>query len=78
MAVATFTGYGQDDSGGQAQPSIQAQTIVWSNAGGAGISFNAVDVPIGLRGPQNVGILYQTGGGGTTPGFGQIFPTGRS
>jgi hypothetical protein len=73
--MAIFTGYGQEDSGGQALPSIKAQTIVWAIAGGA---FGGVDVPISLRGPSNTGILYQTGGGGTTPGFGQIFPTGRS
>jgi hypothetical protein len=76
--MAFFTGLGQEDSGGQAQPSIKAQSIVWVTAGGPGISFSNIDVPIGLRGPSNTGVLYQAGGGGTTPGFGQIFPTGRS
>jgi hypothetical protein len=75
--MAFFTGIGQEDSGGQAQPSIKAQSIVWANAG-ASTSYSNVDVPISLRGPSNIGVLYQTGGGGTTPGFGQIFPTGRS
>jgi hypothetical protein len=73
--MAQFTGLGQEDTGGQALPSIKAQTIVWATAGGA---FGNVDLATGTRGPNNPGILYQTGGGGVTTGFGQIFPTGRS
>jgi len=78
--MAQFVGYGQEDSGGQALPSIKAQTIVWAtaNTGVVGGTFSSIDTPVSLRGPANLGILYQTGGGGTTPGFGQIFPTGRS
>jgi hypothetical protein len=73
--MAFFTGYGQEDSGGQALPSIKAQTIVWAIAGGA---FSNVDLGVGSRGPTNTGVIYTGGGGGQTPGFGQIFPTGRS
>lgn len=69
-----FMGYGQLDSGGQALPSLEPVTIVWASANSA---ISNVDVPTALR-PTGTGILYQTGGGGVTPGFGQIFPTGRS
>jgi hypothetical protein len=73
--MAQFTGYGQEDSGGQALPSIKAQTIVWVTAGG---TFSNIDSGIGTRGPTNTGVIWTGGSGGTTPGFGQIFPTGRS
>jgi hypothetical protein len=73
--MATFVGYGGNDTGGQAEPSLEPQTIVWNVIG---TPENIVPTVTALRGPTNVGVLYQTGGGGTTPGFGQIFPTGRS
>jgi hypothetical protein len=67
-----FTGIGQNDSGGQATPGVQPTTIVWANA-----ATPTTIVPIPQQ-RSNTGVLYQAGGGGTTTGFGQIFPTGRS
>jgi hypothetical protein len=80
-----FVGIGQNDSGGQAVPSIQSASIVWENAAtptGAFLANTSIllgsQLPNALKGPTNAGMLYTGGGGGTTPGFGQIFPTGRS
>ena len=72
----TYDGLGVDDSGGQALPSVESVGVVWEPLNNG----NSLPAPIegGLRGPQNSGVLYQTGGGGVTTGFGQIFPTGRS
>jgi len=78
--MATFTGPGQNDSGGQALPNLSGTTS-------GQINWGTVATPIpstptfgftGTRGPTNSGVLYQTGGGGATSGYGQIFPSGRS
>ena len=67
-----FVGPGQNDSGGQATPGVQQATTVWNNfANYSPILFTATT-------RTNTGVLYNGGGGGSTPGFGQIFPTGRS
>lgn len=68
-----FVGFGQNDSGGQAEPSINSPAQ-WSTVTGfpTGILFTA------QRGPLNTGVLYQLGGSVFTGGYGQIFPTGRS
>lgn len=71
----TFDGYGANDSGGQALPSIAPQSLVLVMASG---SFSNVDIPFAGRGPTNNGLIYTGGSGGQTTGFGQIFPTGRS
>lgn len=68
-----FIGFGQNDSGGQAQPSINSQIVLTTATGFPyGFGFTA------QRGPNNTGVLYQAGGSVFTGGFGQIFPTGRS
>lgn len=71
-----FIGFGQNDSGGQANPQIQQAGIVWSSSDFAG--FSPILFTGAQRGPQNAGILYQLGGSVVTTGFGQIFPTGRT
>jgi hypothetical protein len=69
-----FIGFGQNDSGGQANPGLQPMTIVWATA-----STPSIILPTGTqRGPTNTGILYQLSGSVVTSGFGQIFPTGRT
>ena len=67
-----FTGIGQNDYGGQANPGVQLATLVWAT------TTVPTAVPTALRGPIMSGVIYQTGGGGATSGYGQIFPTGRS
>jgi hypothetical protein len=69
-----FIGPGQNDSGGQAIPSVQQATTVWQTLA----SYTPILFTAASRGPQNNGVLYTTGGGGSTTGYGQIFPTGRS
>jgi len=69
-----FTGPGQNDSGGQALPSIEPVGIVWSLAATPAAVFSYFTP----RGPTNSGTLYQASGSVFTGGYGQIFPTGRS
>jgi hypothetical protein len=69
-----FTGPGQNDSGGQAQPALEPISIVWANAVSPANVFSFFNP----RGPTNSGVLYQAGGSVFTGGYGQIFPTGRS
>jgi len=80
-----FIGLGQNDSGGQAVPSIQSASIIWTTSAtpsGAFLANTSITLgsllPNSLKGPTNAGVLFTGGSGGTTPGFGQIFPTGRS
>ena len=75
MAVFSFTGYGNLDSGGQALPSEAPQGIVIATLATL-VTTNFV--PFASRGPTDNGLLYTGGSGGQTTGFGQIFPTGRS
>ena len=70
----TYSGYGSNDSGGVALPAQEPTSADWQ---AQTASINQLTAS-GGRGPTNVGVLYQSGGGGTTPGDGQIFPTGRS
>lgn len=73
-AVVGYSGYGVNDSGGVALPAQEPTSAEWA------AQTNSVNqlTPSGGRGPTNIGVLYQSGGGGNTPGDGQIFPTGRS
>ena len=71
----TYDGYGGNDVGGQALPSIAPQSIVLAPAVSG---FSNTDLPFASRGPTNNGLIYTGGSGGQTTGFGQIFPTGRS
>jgi hypothetical protein len=72
-ALSPYVGYGADDCGGVALPAQEPSSIIFAN------QFNFLHAPItgGNRGPANSGVAYQGAGGGTTSGFGQIFPTGR-
>jgi hypothetical protein len=70
----TYEGYGINDCGGQALPAQEPSSTVFATQTN---STNQL-TPSGGKGPTNVGVFYQSGGGGTTPGDGQIFPTGRS
>jgi len=69
-----FVGLGQNDSGGQAEPSIGPSSIVWASPTG----FLTTSSFLSSRGPTNSGVLYQQSGSIFTGGYGQIFPTGRS
>lgn len=69
-----YEGYGALDSGGAALPAQEPTPVNFATQAN---SINQVSAS-GGRGPTNLGVLYQSGGGGNTPGNGQIFPSGRS
>jgi hypothetical protein len=70
----TYEGYGINDCGGVALPAQEPSSTSFAT------QTNAINqlTSSGGRGPTNTGVFYQSGGGGTTPGTGQIFPSGRS
>jgi hypothetical protein len=72
-ALSPYIGYGVFDCGGVALPAMEPSSTKFAN------QFNFLPAPVtgGSRGPTNSGVAYQGAGGGTTSGFGQIFPTGR-
>jgi hypothetical protein len=72
-ALSPYMGYGVFDCGGVALPAMEPSSTIFAN------QFNFLPAPVtgGSRGPTNSGVAYQGAGGGTTSGFGQIFPTGR-
>jgi hypothetical protein len=69
-----YSGYGINDCGGVALPAQEPSSTSFA------AQTNAINqlTSSGGRGPTNTGVFYQSGGGGTTPGTGQIFPSGRS
>jgi hypothetical protein len=72
--TSPYVGYGTNDCGGQALPAQEPSSTTLA------AQTNAINqlTSSGGRGPTNTGVFYQSGGGGTTPGTGQIFPSGRS
>jgi hypothetical protein len=73
-AAFAYSGYGINDCGGVALPAQEPSSTAFA----AQTNSTNQLTPGSGRGPTNVGVFYQSGGGGTTPGDGQIFPTGRS
>jgi hypothetical protein len=69
-----YSGYGINDCGGVALPAQEPSSTTFA----AQTNSTNQLTSSGGRGPTNTGVFYQSGGGGTTPGTGQIFPSGRS
>lgn len=72
-ALFPYVGYGSLESGGVALPAQEPSRVTFNNQ----FSFLPAPITGGERGPANSGVLYQGAGGGSTSGFGQIYPTGR-
>lgn len=73
-STTPYVGYGVNDCGGIALPAQEPSSTTFASQTNP---INQV-TNSGGRGPTNSGVFYQSGGGGHTPGTGQIFPSGRS